>query len=297
METTKKHSAELLLETKSILGEGPVWDWKRQALFWVDIEGCMLHQYIPIGKKHQKWSFEHTLGAVAPTEKGNLLLALETALATFEPTSETVTQLTVLQNDRPEMRYNDGKVGPNGNFWIGSMHKQLAPNSGTLYRVDNRLNATQEISGTTISNGMAWSANHKLFYYIDTATQQVAQFSFDKSTSSITNRKIAFTIPKNFGAPDGMTIDDEGMLWIAHWGGNAVRRWNPKTGELLEKIELPAPNVTSCCFGGEGLNTLYITTARSGLNESQLNLFPLSGGLFTFQTRVKGTPIHYFKGS
>lgn len=295
MKTTKKNGATLLIDTKSTLGEGPVWDWKKQVLFWVDIEGCILHRYNPIRKEHHTWSFEHMVGAVVPTDKDTLLLALENGLARFKPTSETITPLAVLQNNRPEMRYNDGKVGPNGNFWIGSMHKQLAPNSGSLYRVDSHLKVTQMLSGTTISNGMAWTANHKLFYYIDTATQQVAQFSFDKSTSGITNKKVAFTIPESFGAPDGMTIDKEGMLWIAHWGGHAIRRWNPTTGEMIEKVGLPVPNVTSCCFGGENLDTLYIATARSGLNKAQLNEFPLSGGLFAFQTKVKGTPIYYFK--
>ncbi len=295
MKTTSKNSADLLLDTTSTLGEGPVWDWKNKLLFWVDIEGGLLHCYNPIGQEHQKWTFGQMLGAVVPTENSTLLLALETGLALFEPNTETLTKLSVLVNDLPELRYNDGKVGPNGNFWIGSMHKQLVPNSGNLYRVDHNLSVTQVISQTTISNGMAWTADHKQFYYIDTATQQVVQFHFDKNTSEIANRQVVITIPESAGAPDGMAIDEEGMLWIAHWGGFAVRRWNPHTGEVIEKIQLPAPNVTSCCFGGAHLDTLYITTARSGLSESQIKEFPQSGGLFAFQSKVKGTRIQYFK--
>lgn len=289
--------ADLLLDTKSILGEGPVWDWKKQRLLWVDIEGNGLNLFNPRNQEHRQLTFDGMLGAVVPIENGTVLLALESGLATFDLVDERLIKHPVLENSNPEMRYNDGKVDPNGNFWIGSMHKKAAPKTGDLYRVDTQMNTTKHIADTSISNGMAWTSDQKTFYYIDTTAYEVWQYDYDITTSEIKNKQVAFSIPKDFGGPDGMSIDSEDMLWIAHWGGNCIRRWNPNTGEVLEKIEVDAPHVTSCCFGGNDLKTLYITTARSGLSQSQLEAFPLSGGLFIYESHVKGTPITYFKDS
>ncbi|RKN82826.1 SMP-30/gluconolactonase/LRE family protein [Ulvibacterium marinum] len=289
--------ADLLLDTKSILGEGPVWDWRKQHLLWVDIEGNGLHLFNPRNQQHRQWTFDGMLGAVVPIENGTMLLALESGLATFDLTNEQLIRLPVLKNSNPGMRYNDGKVDPNGNFWIGSMHKKAAPEMGNLYRVDTQMNVSTHIVDTSISNGMAWTSDKKKFYYIDSTAYEVWRYDYDVATSEIRTKHIAFSIPKDFGAPDGMSIDEENMLWIAHWGGNCIRRWNPNTGEVLETVEVDAPHVTSCCFGGNDLKTLYITTARSGLSQSQLETFPLSGGLFVYESQVKGTPISYFKDS
>lgn len=294
MKTVK---ADLLLDTKSILGEGPVWDWRKQHLLWVDIEGNGLHLFNPRNQQHRLWTFDGMLGATVPIENGTMLLALESGLATFDLVDEQLIKHPVLQNSNPEMRYNDGKVDPNGNFWIGSMHKKATPKMGNFYRVDTKMNTTKHIADTSISNGMAWTSDQKTFYYIDSKAYEVWRYDYDIATSEINTKHIAFSIPEDFGAPDGMSIDSEDMLWIAHWGGNSIRRWNPNTGEVLQKVEVDAPHVTSCCFGGNDLKTLYITTARSGLSQSQLETFPLSGGLFVYKSQVKGTPISYFKDS
>lgn len=295
MTKTDFHRAELLFDMRSALGEGPVWDWRMQRLFWVDIEGKMLHSFDPSTKKRAELVFKGMPGAVVPAESGNLILALESGLSKFDFDTETLTKLNILENCDSEMRYNDGKIGPDGNFWIGSMHKECIPEAGNLYCIDQRLKSHIKIPATTISNGMAWSSDNKTFYYIDSPTYTVYAYDFDIENSSIFNRKSIINIPKRFGAPDGMCIDAEGMLWIAHWGGSCVRRWNPETGEVLEKVEVEALNVTSCCFGGENLDTLFITTARIGLTQSQLKEFPSSGGLFACRPGVKGTPITYFK--
>ncbi|WP_299533607.1 SMP-30/gluconolactonase/LRE family protein [Ulvibacterium sp.] len=290
-------NARLLLDSRSVLGEGPVWDWKKQHLLWVDIEGNSLLFFNPNDSKQKQWTFDGMLGAAVPVENGTVLLALESGLATFNLDNEELIRLPVLKNSNPEMRYNDGKVDPNGNFWIGSMCKNAAQKMGNLYRVDTLMNTTQHIADTSISNGMAWTSDQKTFYYIDTTAYEVWRYGYDIATSEITNKQVAFSIPRDFGGPDGMSIDSEDMLWIAHWGGNCVRRWNPNTGEVLEQVDVEAPHVTSCCFGGNDLKTLYITTARSGLSQNQLEEFPLSGGLFVHESQVKGMPITYFKNS
>jgi sugar lactone lactonase YvrE len=286
--------AELLFDTKAILGEGPVWGHKKQLLFWVDIEGYKLNQHDPSSGTNKSWAFNEMIGAAVPMKNGDLLLAMEKGLASYNLKTAQLTKLRVLENSDPTIRFNDGKVGPAGNFWVGTMEKQCAPKAGNFYRVDPKLNPTLQIANTSVSNGMAWTSDKKTFYYIDSPTFEVRVFDFDGPSGTISNGRSAFHIPIDYGSPDGMSIDDEGMLWVAHWGGGCVRRWNPKTGDVLLTVEVDAPHVTSCCFGGKDLKTLYITSARSGLDENQLKEYPLSGGLFVYETQVRGTQIDYF---
>ena len=290
----KIYKAELLFDTCSTLSEGPVWDGRRQQLFWVDIEGKALHRFDSSSKKNTVWSFKHMVGAVVVAESGKLILAMEQGLCQFDVETEKLTALNVLKNHDVKMRCNDGKVGPRGNLWVGSMHKEFVPEAANLYCIDRDLNSQIKIPATTISNGMAWSSDNKTFYFIDSPTFAVSAYDFDVESGSISNKTTIIKIPEDFGAPDGMCIDTEGMLWVAHWGGHCIRRWNPNTGEVIAKVEVDAPHVTSCCFGGKDLKTLYITTARSGLSDNQLKEFPQSGGLFVYESDVKGTPINYF---
>jgi sugar lactone lactonase YvrE len=132
-------------------------------------------------------------------------------------------------------------------------------------------------------------------YYTDTPTRQITAFDFDPETGNISNRRTVVIIPHDMGYPDGMTIDSNDKLWVAHWGGGCVAQWDPKTGKLLKKIDLPAPHVTSCAFGGKNLDLLFITTARSGLTKKQLEDYPASGGLFIARPGAKGVPAHLFK--
>lgn len=234
------------------------------------------------------------IGAAVPKKNGELLLAMEKGLASFDLDNEQLTKHGVLENSDPKIRFNDGKVDPAGNFWIGTMDKSCAPKAGNLFRVTADLQSSLQVKNTSVSNGLAWTSDKKTFYYIDSPTFEIRSFDFNLENSSISNPKTVIEVPEEYGSPDGMSIDEENMLWVAHWGGNCIRRWNPKTGEVLEKIEVDAAHVTSCCFGGAALKTLYITTARSGLDDNQLKEFPLSGGLFALETEVKGTPINYF---
>lgn len=140
----------------------------------------------------------------------------------------------------------------------------------------------------TISNGMAWTKDNKTLYYIDSPTQQVNAYHFDLEKGLLQFDRTVIDIPISLGTPDVMCIDRAGKLWIAHYGGSGVYRWDPNSGKLIEKIELPVPNITSCAFGGENLDTLLVTTARENLNETQLFEYPLSGDVFLIQTNTKG---------
>lgn len=298
-ENAKNNSPEkasLVFDAKAQLGEGPVWDYQHQRLFWLDIEGGRLHCHYPLTNENNHWDFKEMVGALGIMANGNLLMALESGLAVFSMNTKRLERLNVLKNTNRKMRFNDGKCDPYGNYWIGTMHKEFLPGSGNLYKVDPLFSPSVQIENTTISNGMAWSSDGSKFFYIDSPTYEVAVFDFDKNTQQLSNRNSLFKIPSSYGSPDGMTIDNEDMLWIAHWGGGCVRRWDPATGEVLQEISVDAPHVTSCCFAGENFNMLYITTARSGLTEEELKNSPLSGGLFCFGTKVSGKATNLYKG-
>ncbi len=159
---------------------------------------------------------------------------------------------------------------------------------GSLYCIDENITIQKKIDSVTTSNGLAWSLDNKRLYYIDSPTQCVQSFIFDEESGAIKFEKIIIRIPANMGTPDGMAIDEEGMLWIAHYGGFGVYRWNPLNGSLIDKIDLPVPNITSCAFAGEKLDHLIITTAKENLSEKDLKKYPGSGDIFCAKTGVSG---------
>ena len=167
---------------------------------------------------------------------------------------------------------------------------------GSLYCLDTDLTVRKVLDKVTVSNGLAWSPDNTKMYYIDTATRKVVSFDYDLSSGNIKNKREVISIPEDTGKPDGMTIDEDGMLWIAHWGGYRVSRWNPKTGQLLQKVSVPAAQTSSCVFGGQNRSELFITTARTGLDQEELKKYPYSGGLFRVKTGVRGCPTYKFKG-
>jgi sugar lactone lactonase YvrE len=152
------------------------------------------------------------------------------------------------------------------------------------------------VEGVAVSNGIVWSSDQSTLYYIDTFTREVAAYDYDVASGDISNRRVAVLIDEELGFPDGMSIDENGMLWIAHWGGAAVRQWDPLSGKLLQSLSVPARHVTACAFGGENLRDLYITTATSGFSKEDLLVQPRAGNLFMYETEVAGVPTFSFKG-
>lgn len=197
--------------------------------------------------------------------------------------------------DIPDNRFNDGKCDPAGRFWAGTMSTVGDKNAGALYRYDADSSIHKMVENVSISNGIVWSLDKTKMYYVDTPTQKVMVYDYNNLTGEISNAKVAVEIPNEMGSPDGMTIDAEGNLWVALWGGFAVTCWNPETGELIQTVKVPAKNVTSCAFGDADLGTLYITTAREGNNGEELEKYPLSGGVFKFRPGVKGVDAFFFK--
>ncbi len=270
------------------LGEGPIWHTERGSIFWVDILEKKLFEFSPTTQKLQTYSLPERVGTVVIESKNAVIVALQGGLARLHLDTERLDWLVDLEKNTPTNRPNDGKCDPQGRLWQGTMDLACKTGAGTLYCIDSDLVPKPTLTNLSISNGMAWSLDGQRFYFIDSPTFQINCYLFDGQTGNIVFEKIAITIPQEMGLPDGMTIDAEGMLWVAHWGGFAVRRWSPETGQLLETIEVPAPQVTSCAFGGENLDQLFITTARVGMSEADLEKYPESGRLFVIKIMVKG---------
>ena len=288
------YEVELVLDIKATLGEGPHWDARRGKLYWVDIMGKHFHTYDPNNGENDTLSFDQYIGAVVPTGDGKFLLAMENGIHIYDPEHDQLEQIIDPEKDLPNNRFNDAKCDPSGRFWAGTMSMQGEQKQGSLYRLDPDKSLTKVLSDVSISNGLAWSPDEKYMHYIDTPTGKVVTFHYEAKTGSLSKQRTAIEVPGEMGGPDGMTIDEEGMLWIAHWGGARVSRWNPLNGELLKEIPIPAKNVTSCTFGGENLDELFVTTAREGLSEGDLEKYPQTGGLFRVQTDVRGTINNYF---
>ena len=167
---------------------------------------------------------------------------------------------------------------------------------GSLYRLNTDFSVHKIFGDVAISNGIIWSLDHTTMYYIDTLRKNVRAFDYADDTGDISNERVIINVPEEIGMPDGMAIDSEGMLWVAHYGGSCVSRWNPNTAQLLLKIDLPVTQVTACAFGGPNLDILFITSAAQELDAAELARQPLAGGLFAIKTPYQGVPSFRFGG-
>lgn len=288
--------ATLEIDAKAQLGEGALWHPTENKLYWVNIEGRTLHIYDPATRENSTFSVKERVGTVVPVAKGGALVALQNGIHFINTQTGTLRFITHPITDS-HIRFNDGKCDPSGRFWVGSMHLAFTEGVASLYRMDTDQTVHKMLEGVTVSNGIAWTKDRKTMYYVDSHLGRIDAFDYNDADGAIANRRTVVTVPAGDGSPDGIALDTEGKIWAALWGANAVGRFDPETGQLLEKIEVPAPNVSSCAFGGKDLDTLYITTARGELTEAQLAAYPLSGGLFSAKPGVKGVPAEFYRGS
>jgi sugar lactone lactonase YvrE len=289
-------SADLIFEAKAELGEGAIWHAQQQVLYWVDILGKRFWRYDPATGAHDSFDIGQYVGTVVPRKKGGVVLALHRGIATYDLKTKKLGMVVDVEDNKPMLRFNDGKCDPSGRFWAGTMMVQGSAPMGTLFCLRLDWRAEKKLTGVGCSNGIVWSLDQKTMYFIDTALWSVDAFTYDAATANICNRRVAIKIPKDFGYPDGSTLDAEGMLWVAHFGGARVTRWNPVTGQLLETVPLPTSNITSCAFGGPQLDRLYVTSARVALSPEKQAAEPHAGGLFCLDVGVKGIEAFEFLG-
>ena len=268
--------AEALIDVGAQLGEGPRWDASRHRLLWVDIEGRALHVWD--GTEDRALPCGARVGAAAPTGTGEVLVALADRLA-FVGEDGGLRDAAPFPHG-PELRMNDGACDPEGRFWVGSMRLDEGPGDAALYRYDGGELVTV-LTGISLSNGIGWSPDASLMYYVDSPTQRIDVFDYD---GGLANRRPFATIDAADGLPDGLAVDHEGGVWLGLWGGRAVRRYDP-AGRLEATIDVPAENVTACCFGGADGRTMFITTAAP------------DGRVYVAEPGVSGPPATPFRST
>ena len=274
-------------------GEGPIF-WQ-DHLYYVDIEGHTLIRLDTQSGVEKIWDMDERIGTVVPCQSGDLLCAGDSGIYRFNPLDGSKISLADPEAEkRPDNRFNDGKCDPGGRFWAGTISTVKKTGDASLYRLDQSGSLKRMIPGVTNSNGICWDLEKKLMYYIDTPTQKVTVYDYDLASGKIENSRIAVDFTKFGieGSPDGMTMDSEGMLWVAMCHGGAVLQVNPDTGELLRKVLLPCVETTACTFGGNRLDRLFVTTGiHKTLEEAGAGHVFVVDGL-----QAQGTPAQPYHG-
>lgn len=278
-----------------VLGEGPWWDAQSQQLIMIDIEGKSLVILSASGTHAKQYPLPGPPGTVVPTDKGNFLIAIGNSLVIFSEEHGISNTVSHFAFNIDSLRFNDGKVAPDGSFWVGTVDCKLYSRPiASLYRfVEN--NAVEQVSGITVSNGIAWSPDHKTMYYIDSPTRNVMAYDYDANTASISNGRVIIRTPQEWGTPDGCCIDSMGNLWVAQWGGACVALWDTHSGQLLHKIDVPAKNVTAVALGGPSLDQIFITTSSIAMDPIEIDKYSAAGSVFTCKVPVPGLPLTKWK--
>lgn len=295
------YSCEVLVSLHNSLGEGPIWDERKRCLYWLDGLGCKWFRRCETGGIAQ-FDTVSPIGSMVLSERGDIVAALRDGVYRIDPASGNAEPFVNPEQGVVGNRFNDGKADAAGRFVVGTMSEASNDGSsqsaatGSLYSImpDGEWRKIRENVG--ISNGMAWNSAGDRFYYIDSPTGCVFSYAYSADTGLITDENVCIRIPKSEGIPDGMTIDQEEKLWIAHWGGWRVSRYDPKTGRLLAKVHVPVKHVTSCTFGGKDMDELYITTSTNGVSGLEWLRQPHAGALFVVKPGIRGQALHRFGG-
>jgi sugar lactone lactonase YvrE len=276
------------------LGESPVWDGEVGALYWVDIPAGAVHRQVMSTGARQDWGFGSQVGSMGLCRSGRLVVALESEVILFTPTTGAREALAVVRHRKPGMRLNDGKVGPDGAFWVGSMDASGdADPAGTLYRVAPNGEVRAVTTGFRVSNGLAWDLAGTRMYHSDSRGPWVDIYDFDPATGEASNRRRWRDLDEATGRPDGGACDVEGGYWSGGLSAGRLNRFAPD-GTLLAAIDAPNLKPTMACFGGPGLTTLYLTSLTTGVDADTLSRHPLCGTVLQFEAGVAGVPVARF---
>ncbi|MHB8278340.1 MAG: SMP-30/gluconolactonase/LRE family protein [Candidatus Humimicrobiaceae bacterium] len=284
---------ETVCDIKANLGEGPLWDFKNRVLYWIDIIDKKIFSYNTRTKKTNEITLDQHIGAMALSKSEELLLALQHGFYFFDMKKGDLKKISDPESHLQKNRFNDGKCDAFGRFWAGTTSFDEKDPVGSLYCLDNSLKVKKIFNEVIISNGITWSLDNNKMFYIDSPRKEVYSFDYDIASGTVSNKKIIIKVSDKLGFPDGMTIDTDGNLWIAHWGAYLVCKWNPDSGKLLEKIKIPVYRVSACTFGGENLDELFITTAQRGFADigkkvDEDTVSEYDGMLFKIKTDSQG---------
>lgn len=282
-----------IADVRAVLGEGPVWDPHAQALTFVDIKGRRAFRWRE-AEGLEEFATPFRIGSLLPRASGGHIAGTERGVAHVDLALDRFELLFDPEEDRETNRFNDGKVDRFGRLFAGTMDDEEQAASGAFYRIDKNLACTRVDDGFRVTNGPAFSPDGKVMYANDSALQVTYSYDLTPDGTPLNRRELA-RFGEGEGYPDGMTVDAEGCLWIAFWDGWCLRRLSPE-GERLSELRLPVQRPTSCTFGGSALDRLFVTSARIGLDESELHSQPFAGGLFMTMPGVQGIADQPFAG-
>ena len=267
------------------LGEGPVWCPRERALYWVDIRGQWLRRWVERGEQVTSWPMPEQIGSLAICDDGGILVALRSGVAVFDSMTGGFRKLVDFPGHGRTLRSNDGKCDRQGRFWVGTMQIETISATGKLYRIDHGVIETvlQEVK---IPNSLCWSPDGATMYWADSLDRTIWAFPYDTETGGLGDRRVFATTDAS-EVPDGATVDADGYVWSARYGGGRVVRHAPD-GSVDRVITLPARQITSCAFGGANLSTLFITSATQNMDAAQLAAEAQAGHLFAVDVGVKG---------
>ena len=292
----EKVDPELLVEKDALVGEGSIWHSDKQELYWVDILSHELYVYNPDSGENRTIPTCQAVGTVVTRRSGGVVLALHNGFAHLDLDTEKISPIgRDPERSIPANRFNDGKCDPGGRLWAGTMEFAGAKGEGALYCLDTDHSVSKKVDSVSVSNGIVWTADQRTMYFIDSGLNNVRAYDYDVDSGDIGRERV---VAENEGAGvfDGMAIDEEGMLWIAVYGGACVKRYDPQDGALLRELQLPMDNVTSCAFGGRDLNELYVTSACQGFDEAEKEAQPLAGSLVRLDPGVRGVLSDAYRG-
>jgi sugar lactone lactonase YvrE len=289
-------SVDVALPDAGDLCEGPLWDPRSQVLLWVDIPVGLVHRLdVATGADVVVHDAGEPVGCVALRRSGGYVVAARRSVVAADDEWRRVDAIAELPGQPADTRTNDGAVDPWGCFWVGTLAHDERPGAGALYRLGADRGVVQVLDGASVSNGIDWSLDATAMYYADSGTGRVDVFDVDSADGQVTGRRPLIEIELRGAVPDGLTVDAEGFLWVALWGGGRIRRYTPD-GRLDREVLLPVEQVTSMAFGGPDLARLYVTTARHGLSAAELEQQPLAGSLFVHDPGVRGRAPNMWAG-
>jgi sugar lactone lactonase YvrE len=287
------NAIEVVQREQALVGEGPVWLPQERALYWLDIKGLKIFRCDAATGTSQSWPTPERIGALIPSNQGGFIALAKSGVYATGPAFTRFDKLAAPDADKPGNRFNDAKCDPKGRLWAGTMDDDEHEASGRLYRFDSRTTSVRVRDNVNLSNGLGWSPDGTKMYFVETLRRTIWLFDYDLSDGTATNARAFVEIPEGDGYPDGMCVDAEGCIWLAHWGGWRLTRFTPD-GHIDRVVPMPVPQLTSCAFGGPNLDTLYITSAAIGLDAETKAKAPLSGCLFAFDPGVQGLPVAAF---
>jgi sugar lactone lactonase YvrE len=293
---------DVIYPARATLGEGAFWEARQQLLYWVDIQQKQLHAFSPGQKTNRTLQLEKFIGTVVARSRGGTAIALQDGIYLLDTLDARPQLLAPIEAQRPDTRFNDGKADPAGRFVAGTMACKAdgsssgIRNQGSLYSISALGIPTTLLQNVSTPNGLAWNAAGTIMYHIDTPTRAISVYQYNPDTGEILKKVRQIPVAAELGKPDGMTIDAEGCLWVAMWGGAQVVRINPQNNTVFCRIKLPTDLVTSCAFGGKNLDELYITTASAALTPQQRAAQPHAGDLFVAAVGISGVELPCFAG-